>query len=294
MNKRSRTAGVTLMEVLVVTGILSILFAIVFPVYRSAIDSAKRIHCTMNYRQVGAAMAMYRSDHDGYFPPANYQSVTASAAETDRSWVQTLLPYVGHFQIFVCPSDTGRASMPEDVWAGGTRDNPWDAYYFESLRSNVGFNFLYLSPLFQMQDGKWYAFPKNESAVAFHSGTILCIDSVWDRTQNGVPVGGGSWVTVPPCRYAQSGQGVIDTFDFPASARHYFGFAPEGWQPESSTSWLVYGGAWPWHRDRFQVLLVDGSVRLVSKATLLSGCDFAPEWRGLITSREEYLWDTDQ
>jgi prepilin-type processing-associated H-X9-DG protein len=293
MKLRSRTAGVTLVEVLVVTGILSVLFAIVFPVYRSAMDSAKRIQCTMNYRQVGAAMMMYRSDHDGYFPPANYQLVTASAAETDRSWVQTLLPYVGHFQVFICPSDTGRANMPQRAITDGIFDNPWDDYYFESLRSNVGYNFLYLSPIFQMQDGRWYPFPKSESAIAYPSATILSIDSVWDRSRNGVPTGGGSWVTVPPCRYARGPDGLIDTFNFPPNARHYFGFAPEGWQPESSASWLVYGGAWPWHRGRFQILMVDGSVRLVSKETLLSGCDFAPEWNGTITQREEYLWDTD-
>ncbi|MEW5884901.1 MAG: type II secretion system protein [Armatimonadota bacterium] len=292
MMMRTQERGVTLMEVLVVTGILSILFAILFPVYRAAIDAAKAAHCAINYRQVGAAMAMYRSDHDGYFPPANYQGVISSAADQDRSWVQTLLPYVGHFQVFVCPSDTGRTGLGT-VSTDGTRDNPWDAYYFESLHSNIGYNFIYLSPIFQLHSGRWQPMPKSESHIVYPSTTILCIDSLWDRTRSGVPIGGGSWVVVPPCRYAGSGNGVVDTFNFPGDVRYYFGFEPEGWQPESSDSWLVYGGAWPWHRERFQVLMIDGSVKRLPLSALLSGCDFLPGWEGRIHSREEYIWDTD-
>lgn len=291
--KRTQERGVTLMEVLVVTGILSILSAILFPVYRAAIDAAKATQCALNYRQVGAAMAMYRSDHDGYFPPANYHGMLSAASEQDRSWVQTLLPYVGHFQVFVCPSDTGRVRGVQNLSMDGTRDNPWDAYYFESLHSNIGYNFIYLSPIFQLFSGRWQPMPKSESHIVYPSATILCIDSLWDRTRGGVPIGGGSWVVVPPCRYAGDGNGVIDTFDFPGDVRYYFGFEPEGWQPESSDSWLVYGGAWPWHRERFQVLMIDGSVKRVPLASLLSGCDFLPGWEGHIHSREEYIWDTD-
>lgn len=288
--RRKPFRAVTLLEVLVTTGILSLLVAILFPVYRSAIDAAKAAHCAINYRQVGAAMAMYRSDNDGMFPPANYHGAIAALAESDRSWVQTLLPYVGTFQAFVCPSDTGRGTFVRPT-TDGTRDNPWDAYYYESLHSNLGYNFIYLSPIFQLSSGKWLPVPRSESEVASPATTLLCIDSLWDRTRDGVPYGGGSWVVVPPCRYAVGDEGVSDTFNFPGDVRYYFGFEPEGWQPESSDSWLVYGGAWPWHRKRFQVLMVDGSVKRVTLAGLLQGCDFMPGWEGRIFSTEEYIWD---
>ncbi|MCH8275715.1 MAG: hypothetical protein IH851_13100, partial [Armatimonadetes bacterium] len=94
--------------------------------------------------------------------------------------------------------------------------------------------------------------------------------------------------------YTQENGETVDTFQFASGARFYFGFEPEGWQPESSHSWLVYGGAWPWHRGRFNVLYFDGSAKNISLGQLLEGCDFRPGWEGLITSLEDYRWDLSQ
>lgn len=279
---------------MIVSAVLAILAALMFPVFRAAIDAAKRSHCVQNYRQIGSALSMYRTDYDDRVPPANYEGVSFLDNANDRTWVQTLLPYIGNFSLFMCPGDTGRVKEPfTNDGPDGTPGDPWDRFYMASLRSNLGFNYIYLSPLVQFADGNWASFPVRGSDIVNPSGTIGFIDSVWDRGGDGMPYGGGSWVVVPPCRYVYTDDGPRDSFRLPQGIRYYFGFEPEGWQPKSSYSWLVYGGAWPWHRGSFNVLMMDGRVLALKLDGLLKGCDFLPEWQGLIHDLEEYPWDID-
>ncbi len=62
----------TLIELLVVIAIISILAAILFPVFVQAKRTAKQIVCVVHVRQVGMAMMMYRSDYDEVWPSAVY------------------------------------------------------------------------------------------------------------------------------------------------------------------------------------------------------------------------------
>ncbi|AIE86528.1 type II secretion system protein [Fimbriimonas ginsengisoli] len=58
----------TLIELLVVIAIISILAAILFPVFSQAKAAAKQSSCTSNLRQIGLAIALYRGDFDGVNP----------------------------------------------------------------------------------------------------------------------------------------------------------------------------------------------------------------------------------
>ncbi len=59
----------TLIELLVVIAIISILAAILFPVFASAKESARGISCLSNMRQIGMALIMYQSDSDDFSAP---------------------------------------------------------------------------------------------------------------------------------------------------------------------------------------------------------------------------------
>jgi prepilin-type N-terminal cleavage/methylation domain-containing protein/prepilin-type processing-associated H-X9-DG protein len=75
MFKRSGTAraGFTLVELLVVVGIISILVALLLPALRKAREAAARTQCMSNLRQVGMVMQMYRSENrNTFFPAGNY------------------------------------------------------------------------------------------------------------------------------------------------------------------------------------------------------------------------------
>lgn len=61
-------AGFTLVELLIVIAIIAVLSAILFPVYASAREKARRTQCSSNQHQIAIAIAMYQQDHDGRFP----------------------------------------------------------------------------------------------------------------------------------------------------------------------------------------------------------------------------------
>ncbi len=56
--------GFTLIELLVVIAIISILAAVLFPVFAKAREKARQITCASNMRQIGLAAHMYMEDND--------------------------------------------------------------------------------------------------------------------------------------------------------------------------------------------------------------------------------------
>lgn len=65
--------GFTLVELLVVVGILVVLVSILLPVLRKAREKADAVKCASNLRQVALAMALYRPQNDGRFAQAGNQ-----------------------------------------------------------------------------------------------------------------------------------------------------------------------------------------------------------------------------
>jgi prepilin-type processing-associated H-X9-DG protein/prepilin-type N-terminal cleavage/methylation domain-containing protein len=61
--------GLTLVEVLVVIGIIGLLMAILFPALRQARIAAQSIQCSSNLHQIVMACMMYANDNDGSWPP---------------------------------------------------------------------------------------------------------------------------------------------------------------------------------------------------------------------------------
>src|SRR5260370_38563029 len=64
----------TLVELLVVIGIIALLIAILLPAVNRARESARRIVCVSNVQQLTAAWLMYANDNKGHFSSSNTHS----------------------------------------------------------------------------------------------------------------------------------------------------------------------------------------------------------------------------
>jgi len=64
----SRRRGFTLIELLVVIAIIAILAAMLFPVFARARESARKIQCLSNVKNLAMAMQMYLTDYDRFMP----------------------------------------------------------------------------------------------------------------------------------------------------------------------------------------------------------------------------------
>src|SRR5262245_14705013 len=66
--RRIRLAAFSLIELLVVLGIIAVLAAILFPVFASVREKARQGTCLSNERQIASGTRMYMDDYDDAFP----------------------------------------------------------------------------------------------------------------------------------------------------------------------------------------------------------------------------------
>lgn len=79
MSKKSRASGFTLVELLVVIGIIALLISILLPALNRVKQQANRLVCQSNMRQIAIGVMTYVADNKGYMPFPNWGDTTQTS-----------------------------------------------------------------------------------------------------------------------------------------------------------------------------------------------------------------------
>ncbi len=125
MRKRATTqhtntaAGFTLVELLVVIGIIALLISVLLPSLNKARRSADRTVCASNLRQLGIVWHMYANEYKGFFPDNNRGFGTWELITADQKALFKQKLKVTNGKVFYCPAGFG-------FTGGATPDEDWD------------------------------------------------------------------------------------------------------------------------------------------------------------------------
>src|SRR5689334_10677711 len=86
-----RRRAFTLVELLVVIGIIAILISVLLPTLSRARESARRTACISNLRQLGMALRMYSQENDGY----NFDYYINKGYLIENFWGALVSKYIG-------------------------------------------------------------------------------------------------------------------------------------------------------------------------------------------------------
>jgi prepilin-type N-terminal cleavage/methylation domain-containing protein/prepilin-type processing-associated H-X9-DG protein len=106
---RKRSAAFTLVELLVVIGIIAVLIALLLPALGRAREQAKTVQCGSNLHQLAIGAFMYADAHKGKVIPYQFMDTTVTPAAAIL-WPQLLTPYLKNRAVWSCPNfprDTG-------------------------------------------------------------------------------------------------------------------------------------------------------------------------------------------
>jgi len=104
----ARTVGFTLIELMVVIGIIAILIGFLMPTLASVRQHAKQVTCQSNMRQIGQLLLVYANTYDGYIFPLGDEVQPRLGMPVDRPqrW-PTLVKGLERWNhpLLLCPQD---------------------------------------------------------------------------------------------------------------------------------------------------------------------------------------------
>lgn len=130
----TRNKGFTILELLVVIAVVSVIAAILYPVFAQFNHTGdQRTTCLSNMKLLGTGLAMYVQDYDDTYPNHRFLPL-GSQHRGDfekNSWKSVLFPYIKNYQSFDCPDNPSNKTASDDPefnisYAANSALNPRD------------------------------------------------------------------------------------------------------------------------------------------------------------------------
>lgn len=130
--KRAASNGFSIVELIMVMGVIGILAGLTFPLTTAVRARAQRVSCLNNLRQWGMALNLYLDENRGVYPswekgkskawfnvlPQYLNQQTMEEAANSKSGVAT--PGTGRKSLFLCPGDTREIETAGDYYSSYT------------------------------------------------------------------------------------------------------------------------------------------------------------------------------
>jgi len=240
-NKNNAQSAFTLIELLVVIAIISILAAILFPVFAQVREKARQTSSQSNLRQLGLAFMQYAQDNDEILPAADTPGAAGQTVPDNFGefrWPWLTLPYVKSMAIYRSPSDAANYSTYR------TTTDPNYGYYW-GLFPSYGYNWRYLAPSTKDASGTDIGDPMADAASTLYSKGVSLAQV--NAPSDTVMLSDSTWAPSPAKTQLILGYFLINP--------------PQKWAGSPPLTSLSFGYVYPRHQGRANVAFADGHVK---------------------------------
>ncbi len=185
-----RADAFTLVELLVVIGIIAVLISILLPSLRKARDTALAVTCMSNLREWGNYCAMYVADSKGKFPQGDWNMSYPLNGYWPQAWKKY---FKDHKQILLCPvaperKDASWVNDTTSVVRHGRTFYAWTAeeggFWEENYTGSYGWNGWVATPTQKDTEGWWWSQNVGRTAwkrMQFRNGNNIPVlaDAAW-------------------------------------------------------------------------------------------------------------------